>query len=40
MDINADLRTESIRFTVGIEQLPIAAGIVDKRGTVSSVPAT
>jgi hypothetical protein len=35
VDINADLRTESIRFTVGIEQLAIAAGIVDKRGTVS-----
>ncbi|MFF7756455.1 hypothetical protein [Streptomyces griseorubiginosus] len=31
----AGLRTPDIWFTVGIEKLAIAAGVVDKRGTVS-----
>lgn len=35
VEIAVGLRTQDIWFTVCIEQLAIAAGIVDKRGTVS-----
>ncbi|MFF7134919.1 MULTISPECIES: hypothetical protein [unclassified Streptomyces] len=35
MDIGVGLRTESILLSVDIEELAIAAGIVEKRGTVS-----
>lgn len=35
LHIGAGLRTPDIWFTVGLEELAIAAGVVDKRGTVS-----